>query len=99
MESNVATKPINDFRAYTEKLSQFVFRTTTLMKPLFDRAKADVKRIVFAEGEEDVVLRAVQNVVDEGLAKPILVGRPAVIEKRIRKRLGLRIQARRSISS
>ena len=92
MESGVATKPITDFRAYTEKLSQFVFRTTTLMKPLFDRAKADVKRIVYAEGEEDVVLRAVQNVVDEGLAKPILVGRPAVIEKRI-KRLGLRIKA------
>jgi len=92
MESGVATKPIPDFRAYTEKLSQFVFRTTTLMKPLFDRAKADIKRIVYAEGEEDVVLRAVQNVVDEGLAKPILVGRPAVIEKRI-KRLGLRIRA------
>ena len=92
MESGVATKPIADFRAYTEKLSQFVFRTTTLMKPLFDRAKADVRRIVYAEGEEDVVLRAVQNVVDEGLAKPILIGRPAVIEKRIR-RLGLRIRA------
>ncbi|MGH8121315.1 MAG: NADP-dependent malic enzyme [Rudaea sp.] len=92
MESGVATKPITDLRAYKEKLSQFVFRTTTLMKPLFDRAKADVKRIVYAEGEEDVVLRAVQTVVDEGLAKPILIGRPAVIEKRI-KRLGLRIRA------
>ena len=91
MESGVATTPIHDLRAYTEKLSQFVFRTTTLMKPLFDRAKADPKRIVYAEGEEDVVLRAVQNVVDEGLAKPILIGRPAVIEKRI-KRLGLRIK-------
>ena len=92
MESGVATKPITDLRAYTEKLSQFVFRTTTLMKPLFDRAKADIQRIVYAEGEEDVVLRAVQTVVDEGLAKPILIGRPAVIEKRI-KRLGLRIRA------
>ena len=92
MESGVATKPITDLRAYTEKLSQFVFRTTTLMKPLFDRAKADIQRIVYAEGEEDVVLRAVQSVVDEGLAKPILIGRPAVIEKRI-KRLGLRIRA------
>src|SRR5579863_1675859 len=91
MESGVATQPITDLRAYTEKLSQFVFRTTALMKPLFDRARADVKRIVYAEGEEDVVLRAVQTVVDEGLAKPILIGRPAVIEKRI-KRLGLRIR-------
>jgi malate dehydrogenase (oxaloacetate-decarboxylating)(NADP+) len=92
MESGVATHPIVDMRAYIEKLSQFVFRTTTLMKPLFDRARADVKRIAFAEGEEDVVLRAVQTVVDEGLAKPILIGRPAVIEKRI-VRLGLRIRA------
>jgi len=91
MESGVATQPIADMCAYTEKLSQFVFRTTALMKPLFDRCKADPKRIVYAEGEEDVVLRAVQNVVDEGLAKPILIGRPAVIEKRI-KRLGLRMR-------
>jgi malate dehydrogenase (oxaloacetate-decarboxylating)(NADP+) len=92
MESGVATQPILDLAAYTEKLWQFVFRTSALMKPLFDRAKADLKRIVFAEGEEDVVLRAVQTVVDEGLAKPILIGRPAVIEKRI-VRLGLRIRA------
>ncbi|MBS0516329.1 MAG: NADP-dependent malic enzyme [Proteobacteria bacterium] len=92
MESGVATQPITDLRAYSEKLSQFVFRTTTLMKPLFERARADVKRIVFAEGEEDTVLRAVQTIVDEGLARPILIGRPAVIEKRI-QRLGLRIRA------
>ncbi|TLY51853.1 MAG: NADP-dependent malic enzyme [Gammaproteobacteria bacterium] len=92
MESGVATQPIADLCAYAEKLSQFVFRTTALMKPLFDRCKADPRRIVFAEGEEDVVLRAVQNVVDEGLAKPILIGRPAVIAKRI-KRLGLRMRA------
>ena len=92
MESGVAMQPILDLAAYTEKLWQFVFRTSALMKPLFDRAKADVKRIAFAEGEEDVVLRAVQTVVDEGLARPILIGRPAVIEKRI-TRLGLRLRA------
>lgn len=92
MESGVATQPIVDLRAYTEKLSQFVFRTTALMKPLFERARADIKRIAFAEGEEDIVLRAVQTIVDEGLARPVLIGRPAVIEKRIH-RLGLRIRA------
>jgi malate dehydrogenase (oxaloacetate-decarboxylating)(NADP+) len=92
MESGVATQPIADLHNYTEKLWQFVFHTTALMKPLFDRARSDPKRIVFAEGEEDTVLRAVQTIVDEGLAKPILIGRPAVIDKRIR-RLGLRIRA------
>ncbi len=92
MDSGVATRPIADLAAYTEKLSAFVFRTTLLMKPVFDRAKADVKRVVYAEGEEETVLRAIQHVVDEGLARPILVGRPAVIEARIRK-LCLRLKA------
>jgi malate dehydrogenase (oxaloacetate-decarboxylating)(NADP+) len=92
MESGVATRPIENMPAYCERLSQFVFRTGLLMKPVFDRAKADVKRIVYAEGEEDTILRAVQHLVDEGLAKPILIGRPAVIERRI-QRLGLRIRA------
>ncbi|MEO7063513.1 MAG: NADP-dependent malic enzyme, partial [Dokdonella sp.] len=91
MDSGVATRPIADMRAYTEKLNAFVFRTTLLMKPLFDRAKADVKRVVYAEGEEETVLRAVQHVVDQGLARPILVGRPAVIDARIQK-LCLRIK-------
>ncbi len=85
MDSGVATRPIADMRAYTEKLNAFVFRTTLLMKPVFDRAKADPKRVVYAEGEEETVLRAVQHVVDQGLAWPILVGRPAVIEARIQK--------------
>jgi malate dehydrogenase (oxaloacetate-decarboxylating)(NADP+) len=92
MESGVATRPIENMPAYCERLSQFVFRTGLLMKPVFDRAKADVKRVVYAEGEEDTILRAVQHLVDEGLARPILIGRPAVIERRI-QRLGLRIRA------
>ena len=92
MDSGVASRPITDMDAYRERLSQFVFRTGLLMKPVFDRAKADIKRVVYAEGEEDTILRAVQNLVDEKLARPILIGRPAVIEKRI-ARLGLRIRA------
>ena len=91
MDSGVATRPIADLGAYKEKLNAFVFRTTLLMKPVFARAKADPQRIVYAEGEEETVLRAVQHVVDEGIAKPILVGRPAVIESRIR-RLCLRLK-------
>jgi malate dehydrogenase (oxaloacetate-decarboxylating)(NADP+) len=90
MDSGVATRPI-DINAYREKLSQFVFRTGLIMKPLFDRARADLKRVVYAEGEEETVLRAVQTVVDEGLAKPILIGRPNVIYSRI-ERAGLRLR-------
>ena len=90
-DSGIATRPIKNEEAYREKLSQFVFRTGLVMKPLFDRARADLKRVVYAEGEEEVVLRAVQSVVDEGLAKPILIGRPSVIEKRI-ERAGLRMK-------
>lgn len=89
--SGVATRPIADLKAYREKLTSFVFRTGLIMKPVFDRAKADPKRVVYAEGEEETVLRAVQVVVDEGFARPILIGRPDVIEKRI-QRIGLRLQ-------
>ncbi len=92
MASGVATRPLADVAAYREKLSQFVFRTGLLMKPVIDRARADKQRIVYAEGEEELVLRAVQTVVDEGIARPILIGRPAVIEKRI-LRAGLRLAA------
>jgi malate dehydrogenase (oxaloacetate-decarboxylating)(NADP+) len=92
MASGVATRPIVDIPAYREQLSQFVYRTGLLMKPMFDRARADTKRVVFAEGEEETVLRAVQTVVDDALARPILIGRPAVVERRI-KRLGLRLRA------
>ena len=91
MASDVATRPLPDLAAYREQLSQFVYRTGLLMKPMFERARADLKRVVYAEGEEETVLRAVQTVVDERLAFPILIGRPGVIESRI-KRLGLRLR-------
>jgi malate dehydrogenase (oxaloacetate-decarboxylating)(NADP+) len=91
MDSGVATRPMADFAEYNDRLTSFVFRTGLLMKPVFERAKSAPCRLVYAEGEEETVLRAVQVVVDEGLAKPILIGRPEVIEKRI-KRAGLRIQ-------
>jgi malate dehydrogenase (oxaloacetate-decarboxylating)(NADP+) len=92
MDSGVATRPMADLDAYRERLSQFVFRTGLVMKPVFERAKSAPQRVVYAEGEEDTILRAVQTVVDEKLARPILIGRPAVIQKRI-QRLGLRIRA------
>ena len=91
MESGVATRPIADFDAYLERLSGFVFRSGLVMKPIFDRAKAAPKRVVFAEGELRNVLRAVQTVVDEGLAMPIIIGRRAVVNNRI-KELDLRIR-------
>ena len=93
-DSGVATRPIKDLQAYADSLQQFVYRSGTFMKPLFLMAKstpADLKRIVYAEGEEERVLRAVQVVVDEKLARPILVGRPPVLEARIQK-FGLRLK-------
>ncbi|MBP7597473.1 MULTISPECIES: NADP-dependent malic enzyme [Pseudoxanthomonas] len=92
MDSGVALRPIADMWAYREKLGQFVYRTSLMMKPVYDRARADKKRVVYAEGEEETVLRAVQTVIDEGLAFPILIGRPEVIDARI-QRLGLRMRA------
>jgi malate dehydrogenase (oxaloacetate-decarboxylating)(NADP+) len=91
MDSGVATRPITDFEAYRQKLTQFVYHSGLLMKPIFTAAKKDPKRIVYAEGEDERVLRAVQVVVDEALAKPMLVGRPAVLERRI-QRFGLRLK-------
>ncbi|EQA6321560.1 NADP-dependent malic enzyme [Acinetobacter baumannii] len=91
MDSGVATRPIEDFSAYRQKLSEFVYNSAFLMKPIFAQAKTDPKRIAYAEGEDERVLRAVQIAVDEDLAKPILVGRTAVIEANIKK-LGLRLQ-------
>ncbi len=90
MDSGVATRPIEDFAAYREKLTQFVYHSGLLMKPIFAAAKSAPQRVVYAEGEDERVLRAVQVVIDEGLAKPILVGRPVVIAQRI-ERFGLRI--------
>ena len=91
MDSGVATRPIENFGAYRDSLQQFVYNTGFIMKPLFAAAKQSPQRIVYAEGEDERVLRAVQVVVDEGLAKPILIGRPAVIERQM-ERHGLRMK-------
>ncbi len=91
MDSGVALRPIADIAAYRDSLSQFVYHSGLIMKPIFSAAKASPRRIVYAEGEDERVLRAVQVILDEGMAKPILVGRPAVIEQRL-ERLGLRMQ-------
>ncbi len=91
MASGVATRPIADFDIYEEQLRDFVFRSALLMKPLFEQARSDPQRVVYAEGEDERVLRAVQNALDEGIAVPILVGRPDVIDQRI-TRLGLRFR-------
>ena len=91
MDSGVATRPIKDFSHYRQRLSEFVYNSAFVMKPIFEQAKSNPKRIAYAEGEDLRVLRAVQIAVDDGLAIPILVGRPAVIEANIKK-LGLRLE-------
>ena len=96
MDSGVATRPLADLEAYRASLTQFVYHSGLIMKPLFSAAKAAPRRIVYAEGEDERVLRAVQIVYDEGLGKPILVGRPQVVEQRI-ERLGLRIRIGREV--
>ncbi|MFN3701406.1 MAG: NADP-dependent malic enzyme [Alphaproteobacteria bacterium] len=92
MKSGVATRPIKDFAAYEQRLREFFIRSQLVMRPLMTRAKENPKRIVFCEGEEDNVLQAVQTVIDDGLAKPILIGRKKVVDIRI-KRLGLRMKS------
>jgi malate dehydrogenase (oxaloacetate-decarboxylating)(NADP+) len=92
MDSGVATRPLADIEIYRASLTQFVYHSGLIMKPLFSAANAAPRRMVYAEGEDERVLRAVQIVVDEGLAKPTLIGRPAVIGQRI-ERLGLRLRA------
>jgi malate dehydrogenase (oxaloacetate-decarboxylating)(NADP+) len=92
LASGVATRPVKDMAAYKEKLQSFVYASGNTMKPIFSVAKrAKNKRIAFAEGENERVMRAAQIVVDEGLARPTLVGRPAVLEQRI-ERFGLRLR-------
>ena len=94
MDSGVATRPITDWAAYQAQLEQFVYHSGTIMKPLFSAAKKipnSQKRIVFCEGEDERILRATQVLVDEGILVPILIGRPALIERRI-ERLGLRLE-------
>ncbi|WP_067065259.1 NADP-dependent malic enzyme [Roseateles chitosanitabidus] len=90
-ESGVATRPIADMAAYREHLSRFVYQTGMFMRPVFAAAKANPARVIYAEGEDERVLRAVQVALDEGLAKPTLIGRPEVIAMRL-KRAGLRIK-------
>ncbi len=91
MDTGVATRPITDFDAYRQRLTQFVYRSGLVMRPLFERARSDLKRIVYAEGEDERVLRAVQQVIDERLAKPILIARHDVVVSRIEK-LNLRMR-------
>jgi malate dehydrogenase (oxaloacetate-decarboxylating)(NADP+) len=91
MESGVATRPIQDWEAYTQQLNNFVWQSGLIMKPVFTAAKRSPKRIIFAEGESERMLRAVQAVVDEGLARPLLIGRPDVINMYI-ERFGLRMR-------
>ncbi|MFZ9506082.1 MAG: NADP-dependent malic enzyme [Burkholderiaceae bacterium] len=92
MDSGVATRPITDFDAYRSQLEQFVYHSGNFMKPIFSSARrALARRIAYAEGEDERVLRAVQVVVDEKLARPVVIGRPMVVEQRI-ERLGLRVR-------
>lgn len=91
MDSGVARRPIEDMESYRQRLMGLVYRTGQLMRPLFMQAKSDPKRVAYADGEDERVLRAAQTVIDERLAIPVLIGRPAVIEMRIQK-FALRIQ-------
>ncbi|NQZ13413.1 MAG: NADP-dependent malic enzyme [Alphaproteobacteria bacterium] len=91
MDSGVATRPIEDFEAYREKLKQFHIQSNQVMRPVFDVARKNPKKVVYAEGEEEHVLRAVQMVVDEKVATPILIGRRSVVVNRI-ERLSLRLE-------
>ena len=95
MESGVATRPIEDMEAYLDRLNRFVFRSGLVMKPVFSAAKAaGAKRVIYADGEDERVLRAAQVVLEEGVAQPILIGRPNVVDTRLR-RYGLKIRAGR----
>src|SRR5436190_2023443 len=91
IDSGVATRPIADLDAYRDSMTQYVYHFGLLMKPVFSAAKAAPRRVAYAEGEDERVLRAVQIVIDEGLARPTLIGRPQVIEQRL-ERLGLRVR-------
>ena len=96
MDTGVARRPIADFVAYRRELERFAFRSGQLMRPVFERAKAAPARVVYAEGEDERVLRAVQSLVDDDMARPILIGRRAVIERRVRE-LGLRMDLQESV--
>ena len=93
-ESGVATRPIADLAAYRQKLNEFVYHSGFVMKPVFAAAKENPKRVIYCEGEDERVLRAIQEVKDEGIAQPVVIGRPDVIQTRI-ERAGLRLTAGR----
>jgi malate dehydrogenase (oxaloacetate-decarboxylating)(NADP+) len=97
MDSGVAARPITDFARYQDRLNEFVFRSGFIMKPVFAQAKTAPKRVVYAEGEDERVLRATQAVAEEGLAHPILIGRPAVVDARL-ERFGLAIRPGRDFT-
>lgn len=92
METGIATRPIEDFDLYRSQLSDFVYRSSMVMRPIFSQAKKQLMRITFAEGEDERVLRCVQSLCDEQICRPILIGRPNVIQMRMEK-LGLRLEA------
>ncbi len=94
VDTGVAKRPMVDFDSYIDRLDRFIFRSGTIMKPVVSRAHADPRRVVYADGEDDRVLRAAQLVIEEGIAQPTLIGRPDEIEQRL-KREGLRIRAGR----
>ncbi len=94
MESGVAKRPITDFEAYKDSLNRFVFRSGLVMKPVIDRVIGQGKRVAFADGEDERVLRAAQVLIEDRMAQPILIGRPQVIESRL-QRFGLSIKAGR----
>ena len=91
MDTGVANQPIADLDAYMDRLNRFVFRSGLIMKPVIAQAKADPRRIIYAEGEDERVLRAAQIALEDGIAVPILIGRPSVLESRVR-RFGLRLK-------
>ena len=91
MDSGVATRPIQDFDAYRQQLNQFVFKSGLVMRPVLEQARGNPKRVIFSAGEDDRVLRAVQIIIDERVAEPILIGRPDIIRRRA-ERLGLRFR-------
>ncbi|MDI3306330.1 MAG: NADP-dependent malic enzyme [Acetobacteraceae bacterium] len=96
MESGIARRPIADFAAYRRELERFVFRSGYLMRPLFEAARKSPRRVAYSEGEDERTLRAVQTVLDEGIAEPVLIGRRAVIEARA-KAMGLRMSFTESV--
>ncbi len=96
IRTGVATRPIADFAAYRRELEVFVYRSGQLMRPVFEAARKSPRRIVYAEGEDERVLRAVQTVVDDGIAQPILIGRRSIIAQRV-KEMGLRLNLDQSV--